>query len=202
MVAAPHKPLKSILNSCRNWYLFRVRYPWVRIGSNVHCQLSSRFWSPRRRITLGDDVGIGYDCLFQCDTRIGSKVLIASSVAFLNSDDHRFDVVGVPIWDAGRGDRHEIVVEDDVWIGHGVILLAPVRVGRGAIVAAGSVVTHDVPAYAIVGGVPARTLRMRFTPQEIEQHESVVGYPLLSDADKRDRAGGMRNPEIPPEMAA
>jgi acetyltransferase-like isoleucine patch superfamily enzyme len=55
----------------------------------------------------------------------------------------------------------DIVVGDDAWIGAGAIVLQGVRIGRGAIVAAGSVVTRDVPDHAIVGGAPARALRMR-----------------------------------------
>lgn len=166
--------LKTVLNEWRNFYLFRLRYPWVCRGRNVHCQLSTRFWSPRRHIVLGNDVGIGHDCLFQSDTEIGNKVMIASSVAFLNSDDHRFDVVGKAMWDSGRGDKRKIVIEDDVWIGHGAILLSPLRIGRGSIVAAGSVVVRDVPRYAIVGGVPAKLLKMRFTPAQIRRHEEIL----------------------------
>lgn len=167
--------LKQILNETRNLFLFKLRYPWVRHGKDFHCQSSTRFWSPHRDIALGDHVGIGYNCMFQADTRIGSHVLIASSVAFLNSDDHRFDLVGSTIWDSGRGDRHRIEVEDDVWIGHGVIILAPALIGRGAIVAAGSVVVKDVPAYAIMAGVPARLVKWRFTPEQIEAHEHHLG---------------------------
>ena len=112
---------------------------------------------------------------------VGNKVLIADNVAFVNSDDHRHDIVGRAMWDSGRGANGAILIEDDVWIGHGAIILAPARVGRGAIVGAGSVVAADVPKYAIVGGVPARMLRMRFTAQEIETHERtlVATDPLL-----------------------
>lgn len=178
--------LKAALNECRNWYLFGLRYPRVRIGRNVHCQTSTRFRSPQNRITIGDDVGIGYECLFQCDTTIGNQVLIASRAAFLNAHDHRLDLVGVPIWHAGRGGQGEAVVEDDVWIGHGALILAPVRIGRGAVVAAGSVVVRDVPPYAIVGGVPARMLRMRFGPDEIATHERLIG--VAAEGQRRGRA--------------
>lgn len=166
---------KGLLNALRSFLIFRVRYRWIRAGRGIHCQWSTRFWSPRRHIVLGNEVGIGALCLFQADTEIGNKVMIACNVAFLNSDDHNYQVVGKAMWNSGRGDKHRIQVEDDVWIGHGAILLAPCRVGRGAIVAAGSVVTRDVPPYAIVGGNPAKTIKMRFTPEQILEHERLLG---------------------------
>ena len=165
--------IKSLLNIVRNWLIFGIRYPWVKTGKDVHCQWSTRFWSPNRNITLGDHVGIGHGCLFQSDTIIGNKVLIACNVAFLNKDDHNYNIIGQAIWDSGRGDKFRIVVEDDVWIGHGAIIVSPARVGRGSIVASGSVVIKDVPRYAIVGGNPARVLKMRFSEKEIEAHEKL-----------------------------
>ena len=156
----------------------------VKHGRNTHCQFGVTFWSPRKRIVLGDDVMIGYRCVFQCDTTVGDKVMIAGESAFLNSDDHNFDIVGKAMWDSGRGDGHDIVVEDDVWIGQGSKVLSGVNIGRGSIVAAGSIVTRDVPRYAMVAGVPAKILRMRFTPEEITQHERImVGKGAIDPAD-------------------
>lgn len=166
--------IKIVLNSLRNILLFKVMYRWVSYGHHVHCQVSTSFWSPRKKISLGHHVGIGHRCLFLADTEIGNYVLIASQASFLNSDDHCFNVIGQTIWNSGRGDQYNIVVEDDVWIGHGAIVLTPVRIGRGSIIAAGSVVTKDVPRYAIVGGVPAKILKMRFTPEQIMVHERIL----------------------------
>lgn len=165
--------MKRSLNWLRNLWLFRIRYPWVRYGQDVHCQASVFMNPPRRQIRLGNHVGIGPYSFFLADTEIGNHVLIAPCVAFLNARDHRFDVVGETMWNSGRGEPQQIVVEDDVWIGHGAIILAPSRLGRGAIVAAGSVVVSNVPPYAIVGGNPARLLKMRFTPEQIIEHERV-----------------------------
>jgi len=167
--------VRDMMNGIRNVWMFRFRYRWISCGQHVHCQASTRFWSPRKYIRIGHHVGIGYNCLFQADTEIGDYVAIASYVAFLNSDDHRFDIVGKTIWESGRGDRFKIVIEDDVWIGHGAIILSPTVIGRGAIVAAGSIVTKDVPQYAIVAGSPARVLRMRFSPEQIAEHERLLG---------------------------
>jgi len=166
--------IKSVLNAFRNVLMFRIRYPWIRTGHNVHCQWSTRFWSPRKHIVIGNNVGIGHGGTFLADTEIGDNVLIASNVAFLNSDEHLYDVVGKVLWDSGKGYRYEIIIDDDVWIGHGAIILAPAHIGRGAIIAAGSVVASSVPAYSIVGGNPARMIKMRFSPEQIVAHEEIV----------------------------
>jgi len=105
------------------------------------------------------------------DTEIKNNVLIASNVAFLNSDEHTYSHVGKTIWESPKGYKYKIIVNNDVWIGHGAILLAPLCVGQGAIIAAGSVVTKNVPAYSIVGGNPAKLIKMRFTESEIRAHE-------------------------------
>jgi acetyltransferase-like isoleucine patch superfamily enzyme len=166
--------MKHLLNELRNVLLLRIRHPWIRYGKNVHCHADDRFCAPNGHIVIGNHVGMGVRCLFLCDVEIGNKVLIASNVAFLNSREHRIDLLGKTIWDSGRGPDQLIIVEDDVWIGHGSIILSPARIGRGAVIAAGSIVTHDVPRYGIVAGVPARLIRMRFEPEQIVQHEHAL----------------------------
>jgi len=71
-----------------------------------------------------------------------------------------------------RGDKGEIIIEDDVWIGFGAIILSGVRIGRGSIIAAGAVVLKDVPPYTIFTPVQNHVLRRRFSPEQIEQHEA------------------------------
>ena len=82
--------------------------------------------------------------------------------------ERKFGVVDTDIhWD------DVLVIEDDVWIGHGAILLQGCKfIGRGAIVGAGAIVTRDVPAYAIVAGNPARKLRDRFAPDLVSALEA------------------------------
>jgi hypothetical protein len=69
-------------------------------------------------------------------------------------------------------------VGNDVWIGHGAILLRGITVGNGAVIGAGAVVTKDVPSYAIVAGNPARVLRMRFSAELIELLEQAAWWDL------------------------
>jgi tetrahydrodipicolinate N-succinyltransferase len=69
-----------------------------------------------------------------------------------------------------------IVIGNDVWIGAGAIILPEVKVGDGAIIGAGAVVTHDVPAYAMVVGIPAKILRYQFTQNQIDQLEKIAWW--------------------------
>ncbi|MDY2949120.1 MAG: CatB-related O-acetyltransferase, partial [Lachnospiraceae bacterium] len=66
----------------------------------------------------------------------------------------------------GKGN---ILVDDDVWIGYGVVVMSGVHIGQGAVIAAGAVVTKDVPPYSIVGGVPAKVIKYRFSAEMIKE---------------------------------
>ena len=68
-----------------------------------------------------------------------------------------------------------MIFEGDNWIGMNATILKGVTIGRGCIVAAGAVVCKSTPPYSIVGGVPARVMKMRFSPEEIETHELLLG---------------------------
>lgn len=67
-----------------------------------------------------------------------------------------------------------VVIEDDVWTGANVTILKDVTIGRGSVVAAGAVVTKSCPLYSIIGGVPAKVLKMRYTQDEIIEHEKTL----------------------------
>lgn len=77
----------------------------------------------------------------------------------------------------------DVIIDKDVWVGCNVTLLAGVKIGRGGIVAAGAVVNKSTPPYAIVGGVPAKVLKFRFTIDEILEHERLL-YP---ESERLDR---------------
>ena len=71
-----------------------------------------------------------------------------------------------------------VVVGNDVWIGERVLIMGGIKIGNGAVIGAGAVVTKDVPAYAIVGGVPAKIIRYRFSEEQIEKLESAKWWDL------------------------
>lgn len=113
--------------------------------------------------------------------RIGSDVLIGPG-AQLISYEHRFDRLDLPIYRQGM-EGHEIVVEDDVWIGAGAIILSGVRIGRGSVVGAGAVVTRSCPPLSVIAGVPARTLRTRADQGAARFDKSHVAERQPSNAD-------------------
>jgi len=67
-----------------------------------------------------------------------------------------------------------VVIEDECWIGANVTILKGVTIGRGSVVAAGAVVTKSCEPYSIIGGVPAKLIKMRFTPEQIVEHEGIL----------------------------
>lgn len=91
---------------------------------------------------------------------IGDNVMIAPGVSILN-DSHNFDDPSIPMVDQGKVVNENPSIGNDVWLGRNVIVLKGVEIGDGAIIGAGSVVTKDVIPFSIVGGVPARYIKMR-----------------------------------------
>ena len=107
---------------------------------------------------------------------IGNFCSIADEVLFMLSTEHRMDCLSTyPFrtkvcgarWEAGS--KGDIVIDDDVWIGTRAIIMSGVHIGQGAVVAAGAVVTKDVPPYGVVGGVPAKVIKYRFDQNTIEK---------------------------------
>jgi len=117
-------------------------------------------YSPGPCIVIGDDCFIGSGSEFNISKRIvvGNECLIASGCRFV---DHNHGMEMGTLIGKQEGRADVIVIEDDVWIGANAVILEGVTIGTGAVVGAGAVVTHSVPAYAIVGGVPAKFIRSR-----------------------------------------
>lgn len=143
----------------------------VSIGSSVRVGSGSVLRS-MHGLTIEDFVAIGRNCTIEVNGRIGYKTIIAANVGVVGRTDHDIDQVGTAIidseWVGDRPLRDSDIVDigSDVWIGYGATVLSGCRVGDGAVVAAGSVVTRDIPAFAIVAGVPAREVGQRFSSEE------------------------------------
>jgi acetyltransferase-like isoleucine patch superfamily enzyme len=166
---------RRIANWLRSAAYFSVRCRYARRRGLVRIPWSVSIWAPNKIVEFGDCVQFGPRCVVQCNICFGSHVLIAGDVAFVGRSDHRFDIVGMTTWDSPRGDSAKTIVEDDVWIGYGAIILSGHTIGRGSVIAAGSVVTSDVEPYSIVAGVPAKEIAKRFTADEIRRHEERLG---------------------------
>lgn len=139
----------------------------VTIGRGASIRPSSYYGhEPGEGLEVGDGTAIGAGVWIGASgfVSIGRDVLFGPGVTIL-PENHVFDDLDATIKSQGV-ERAGVVVEDDCWIGARAVLLAGVRVGRGAVVAAGAVVTRDVAPFAVVGGVPAGVLRMRGARRE------------------------------------
>jgi acetyltransferase-like isoleucine patch superfamily enzyme len=135
--------------------------------------------------------------------RIGHFVSIADDVKFLLGGNHAytgfstFPFMAKYFGVAEAQSKGPIVIEDDVWIGYGTTVLSGVTIGKGAVIAAGSVVTKDIPPYAVAGGNPARPIKPRFAPEVIERLLA-FDFSTLSDQAvlaNRDLVGTALTPE-------
>lgn len=124
-------------------------------------------------ITAGRYSYIGPNCEIYPKVKIGNYTMLAGDVKIIGAD-HNFRNPEMPTIFSGRELLKDTIIGDDVWIGSSAIILCGISIGNGAIIAAGSVVTKDVEPYAIVGGNPARFIRMRFNPEEITLHERIL----------------------------
>lgn len=133
----------------------------VTIDSHAQLRASGVVRNAGVGITVGPNTAIGmFNVLLgQGGIEIGKDVLIGPHVTVV-SENHIHSALDRPIRLQGE-DRGRVLIGDDVWIGAGATVLANVRIGRGAIVAAGAVVASDVPEYEIYGGVPARHISNR-----------------------------------------
>lgn len=171
----PVRFLRRLCNTIRTWYMLS-KYRFITTSKHKNGLLriptSTKIWAPHKDVVLGHHVQFGANCRIQCDIKIGSYVLIASNVSFIGKDDHRVDLPEKAIWNSGRGDNYKTIVGNDVWIGHGTIVIGGVTIGDGAVIAAGSVVTKDVAPCTIVGGNPARFIKNRF-PNELDKEKHI-----------------------------
>jgi galactoside O-acetyltransferase len=134
----------------------------IRMGRGVGLNRCCSLYAARGKITLGDNVFLGdFSSINANDAeiRIGNNIAVGP-MCLIQGANHAFDRTDLPIAAQGHVPS-TVVVEDDVWIGAHAVILPGTRIRSGAVIAAGAVVSRDVPAGAVAGGVPARILRMR-----------------------------------------
>ena len=155
----------------------------IKIGNTSTFGRGTVFYAPNQ-IIIGENVYIGKYCTFNADIEVADDVLVGNNVGLIGKYDHDFSCIGKSIKDSPwigdsdynfKGKNKKIIIERDSWIGYGVIIVTGVKIGKGAIVAAGSVVLRDVEPYTIVAGNPAKVVSHRFSELEIIEHEQLYG---------------------------
>jgi maltose O-acetyltransferase len=142
----------------------RIRYEICRhmfasCGVNVNVEHGALINSGSK-IHIGDNSGIGLDAFISGPLVIGANVITGPNCTFL-AIPRNTPRTDIPMIEQGFKEARAPVLEDDVWLGANVTVLPGRRIGRGSIVGAGSVVTEDVPPYAVVAGNPAKVLKYR-----------------------------------------
>jgi acetyltransferase-like isoleucine patch superfamily enzyme len=172
-----------VVKSFDRLMMYAYRSQFAACGNQVHFYpLQSYFYY--KTIEIGNNVYIGPGAMFLAsDSKIiiGDKVLFGPKVSIVGGN-HATRIPGKFMYDYTLADKlpcddQPVVIETDVWVGCGSYLLNGVRIGRGAIIAAGAVVAKNVPPYAIVGGVPAKIIRFRWNVEGILKHEQMLYAP-------------------------
>lgn len=150
-------------------------------GKGVYLRPISSDIKGLENLSIGDETSIPKGSTFYCtdaSLTIGKKVVFGPKPTIITGD-HRIDIIGKHIIDVTVEEKLPendlpVVIEDGVWCGANVTILKGVTIGRGSVVAAGAVVTKSFPPYSVVGGVPAKLIKMRFSEEEIAEHERVL----------------------------
>jgi maltose O-acetyltransferase len=133
-------------------------------GDRINVEAGANFYTGWE-VELGDDSSLGINCMVPYNLKVGRDVMMGPDVIIVG-ENHRFSRLDISMRLQGYDEFPPVCVEDDVWIGARVLIMPGVRIGRGAVIGGGAVVTKDVPAYAICAGNPARVLGSRLTPAE------------------------------------
>lgn len=165
--------LRSLFGQWRQNFNFeRTKLNWRRMNPHNSTYMVNQF--DINRVIVGRGTYGPLRVYFENKNHklvIGNYCSIGPNATFIPEDDHQLGTLSTYPWEAvslhkehteaiSKGD---IIIDDDVWIGFQSIILSGVHIEQGAVIAAGSVVTKDVPAYAIVGGVPAKIIKYRFS---------------------------------------
>ena len=145
------------------------RFVWIGDGTKIRCH--------EGEVIIGDKTVLGQECTISAykHVRIGEQCVVADRAMFIDFD-HGMVEIERTIREQGIYKR-DVDVGSNVWIGYGACILRGVKVGDNAVIGTNAVVTTDVPANAVVGGVPAKVIRMREAPKTLRWAHPVQPPP-------------------------
>ena len=162
--------LRKLYRDIRMFFL-RKKYKFINVHNTFYLGGKSSISSD---LKAGSYSYIGPNCIVYPKVSIGDYTMFANNVSIIGGD-HDFLNPNIPIIFSGRGILEETKIGKDVWIGAYTRIKTGVKIGDGAIIAMGSVVTKDVESYSIYGGVPANKIKNRFkTEQEVQRHKEML----------------------------
>lgn len=169
----------DLVRKIRFLYLVNIKWRRFSFGKNPYIGRLVYLYA-KHTIKIGDNFYIGKFSQIECDAEIGNNVIIANRVAIVGRYDHHYQQIGIPTRLAScirdvdynwKGLFEKVIIEDDVWIGYGAIVLSGIKISQGSIIAAGSLVTKDVDAFSIYAGSPAKKIKNRFENEtDLENH--------------------------------
>jgi maltose O-acetyltransferase len=162
------RPGGKLARGVRGWL---GRHMLDECGTNVNIEHGAWFGSGRG-VRLADNADIGMDSLLMGPVHIGRDVMMGPRCTLI-AGNHNFASTELPMNRQGLAPEQPIVIEDDVWLGAAVVVVPGVRIGRGSVIGAGSVVAKDVPPWSIAVGNPARVVRSRRDSEDVD----VTGGP-------------------------
>lgn len=158
-------------NSCSKWGCIKIGRLAEKIryllchgifeycGKNVNIEKGANFGTGFH-LRIGDNSGLGVNCSIPDGSIIGKDVMMGPN-CFVHQRNHAFDRTDIPMRLQGYKENKPVIIDDDVWIGRDVTIMVGRHISKGTIVAANTVVTKDFPPYSIIGGNPAKVIKLR-----------------------------------------
>jgi serine acetyltransferase len=172
------QPQGKVYLMLRRWRMTyrRLRYGLRNVDKSAYLAAGSTI---SRDLRMGAHSYVGPGASIAAGVRLGNYVMFGPAVMIVGRD-HEFNKPGTPIIFSGRPAPRITMIEDDAWIGARALLIAGVTIGRGAIVAAGAIVTKDVPPYTIAAGVPAKVIGHRFDAASQKTHDAMLAEDVMT----------------------
>jgi acetyltransferase-like isoleucine patch superfamily enzyme len=185
----PMRVSPAVLDRCRaeiepGWkaFLRKLLLPLVTRRLGIEMMGEGVHWAKNARVTgvrIGHFASFGHSAEFYGPVVIGDLTMLSTSVQIIGQD-HGKESISAPMRIAPPfSPRQVTVIEADCWIGSRVTIMEGVRIGRGAVVGAGSIVTRDIPPYSIALGSPAKVTKMRFSPEDQKRYDQMLYGPMF-----------------------